>query len=281
MNMDRNYVRNKLAMEILAEQDMQIPDNTYANLLINGKSEGLYLFFYPPGDFAMKECNSPLVIRRGYDEAIDNLYTNGIDQKEKKALSHKFQSIYSSLYKISGEELYLELSKILDLQSYFSWLAFNDLFQNADYADEVYFLWNPIKEKFEIIPWDFDDILQLSPHEGIGVRKKRFSDKLIFSLEDKLDTRIAEDPYLYREYLKTYERFLERFTPEKLMDALTKVYIEVYPYYIHEDVISQSQFDQYGRTDLSKLETDLKEINQEIGEKILVTENQVKELLKE
>lgn len=68
--------------------------------------------------------------------------------------------------------------------------------------------------------------------------------------------------------------------PEKLIDVLTKIYVEVYPYYLHDDIISQSQFDQYGRTDLGQLENDLKEINQAIGAKIQVVDKQIKGLLK-
>jgi hypothetical protein len=43
----------------------------------------------------------------------------------------------------------------------------------------------------------------------------------------------------------------------------------VYPYYLHEDIIAQSQFDQYGKTDLGKLEADLNSIYHYISTKTI------------
>ncbi|MEJ1237633.1 CotH kinase family protein [Chryseolinea sp. T2] len=156
---------------------------------------------------------------------------------------------------------------MLDLHSYFSWLAFNHLFQNADYADEAYFMWNPQKSKFEIIPWDFDDLLQGHPHEGAEVRGRTQGDKLLFSLEDELDKKIAADSYLYGKYLQAYNELLNKLTDEQLRDVLARVYNEVSPYYLQPDIIGQSQYDRYGKTDLGMLEGDLYTIYQYISVK--------------
>ena len=269
MNMDHNYVRNKIAYVVLTKVGVRSPSNCYANLKINAESEGLYLVFYPPDEYAMKRCNAPFVIRGGYGEAMDKVYLQkNVDREQENAYKKKFRSLYApSTMNKSGEELYSIISGVLDLNTYFSWLAFNHLFQNADYADEAYFMWNPEKSKFEIIPWDFDDLLQGHPHEGAVVRARSQSDKLLFSLEDELDKKIAADPYLYQKYLQAYDELLRKLTTEQLRNVITMVYKEVSPYYLQPDVIAQSQYDQYGKTDLGILEGDLYTIYQYISVK--------------
>jgi len=261
MNMDRNYIRNKIAFEVLKLTDVHTPLNCYAELRINDASEGLYLIFYPPDEYAMKKFNSPFVIRRGYDESIDKVFADkDLDRAGERALRKKYQSLYSSTLNKNGQELSEDISNVLDLNSYFTWLAFNHLFQNGDYADEVYLMWNKNKLKFEVVPWDFDDLLKGAPHEGIAERQQTLADKLVFSLEDKLDQKIASDPLLYSKYLEQYAVLLNTLTSEKLKDILSDVYDEVYPYYLQADILEQSKYDQYGQTDLDMLEADLNSI---------------------
>lgn len=269
MNMDHNYVRNKIAYGVLKLVDVSSPSNCYVSLSINSASEGLYLVFYPPDEYAMKKKKAPFVIRRGYGEAMDKVYAQkNVTRDQETEYKKKFRALYATTtMNKSGEELYNDISAVLDLTTYFSWLAFNHLFQNGDYADEAYFMWNPKKSKFEIIPWDFDDILRSQPHEGIDARSRSYPTRLIFSLEDDLDQKIASDPYLYNKYLLTYESLLRKLTTERLRDILTRVFNDVYPYFIQPDIIAQSQYDQYGQTDLGKLESDLNTIFEYISVK--------------
>lgn len=282
MNMDKDYIRNKFSCAVLKSQQVRVPMNVYANLIINGATEGLYLIFYPPDELAMKKYKSPLVIRRGYGESIDALDSEGLSREEKNELKGKYLSIYrKSLKGEKGESLYHSLAQVLDMESYFTWLAFNHLVQNGDYADEVYFMWDPSLSRYVIIPWDFDDIFSGQPHEGRETRAKEFGDKLIFSLEDQLDIAIAKDPYLYKEYLKAYYRFLQNLTDNHLAEILNRVYAEVYPYFLQEDVLAQSQFDQYGRTDLNRLKTELKNIHTTLSVRVEALKRQIEDLLKE
>jgi len=278
MNMDANYIRNKISFAILKLIGVHTPTNCYSELSINSASEGLYLVFYPPDEYAMKKLHATFVIRRGYKESIDKVYTaKGVNRSDARELEQKFRSLYAtSTLNKRGEELYQRLSSVLDLNSYFSWLAFNHLFQNGDYSDEVYFMWNPEKAKFEIIPWDFDDILKDRPHEGLDQRGKSNANKLIFSFEGELDKAIASDPYLYKKYLEVYDALLDTLTASKLRDVLTDVYDDIYPYYVQDDVISQSQFDRYGKTDLTKLEADLNSIYQYISIRAIELRKNVK-----
>jgi spore coat protein H len=280
MSMDRNYVRNRISCEVLHHLDVRVPFNAYSNLLINGKTEGLYLVFYPPEEFGLEKCDASLVIRRGYDASVDDLQYENISRKEAAELKQKFQSIYKDImHKIKGEQLYNQLNDVLDLEGYFAWVAFNDLFQNGDYADEVYLMWNKTKTKFEVLPWDFDDILHGQPHEGIEKRNAVLHDKLLFSSEDALDVKIADDDFLYMKYLQTYKRVLDKLSPSVLSGIFNGVYQEVYLFYQQPDIIGQSQYDTSGLTDIAKLETDMRNIYQTVNAKALNLSQQINSLL--
>ena len=282
MSMDRNYIRNRISCEVLHYLNVNVPFNAYSNVLINDKTEGLYLVFYPPEEFGLEKCDASLVIRRGYDAAIDGLEYEDISKKEVAALKQKFQSIYKEiLHKNQGEQLYKLLSDVLDLDGYFAWLAFNDLFQNGDYADEVYLMWNKTKNKFEIIPWDFDDILHGQPHEGIEKRNAVLHDKLIFSSEDALDVKIANDDFLYTKYLQSYKQILDRLTASALSGIFNGVFQEVYPFYVQPDIIGQSQYDPSGLTNMTQLESDLRNIYQSVDAKAVNLRQQISLLLAE
>jgi len=125
------------------------------------------------------------------------------------------------------------------------WLAFNFLVRNGDYSDEVFFYIDPEINKYRIIPWDYDDIFATVPHEGYSERKKMIGDKMLFSSEDKLDTKIANDPYLYNLYLGSLQKVIGELSPAVLKDVFENAYSELYPYYSSDEIIANSQFDLY------------------------------------
>ncbi len=279
MNMDRNYIRNLISNKVLSNMGIAIPDNCYSNVLINKNSEGLYMIFNPPEQFAIARGAS-VVLRRVHQDAIDDLDYAGISSKEAAALKKKFQSIYVDiLRKYHGEQLYHQLNTLIDLDSYFVWLAFNHLFQNGDYSDELYFMWR--KNHFEIIPWDFDDLLRREPHEGLDKRNAILGEKLIYSSEDALDVAIANDQFLYNKYLIQYKRLLEELKPEKVFAILNEVYQSVYPYFLQPEIIVQSQYDRTGATDLGNLEKDINDIAGYISARIVIHRDKIKVLLEE
>ncbi len=280
MNMDKNYIRNKISYKVLDYMNITIPSSSYANLLINNKSEGLYMVFDPPAEFAMKERNATVVIRRLHNETMDDMAYDGISSKDAAEFRKKFQSIYKEIIrKHKGEELYQKLGEVLDLDGYFTWLAYNHLFQNGDYSDELYLMWNKSSNRFEIIPWDFDDLLHTQPHEGFENRNATLHDKLIFSSEDALDVTVANDDFLYLKFLQVYQQFLEKLTPTVLNGILNSVYQDVYPYFLQPEIISQSKYDQVGPTDMIKLEEDILKIAQFINNKVAMHQKKIEKLL--
>ena len=258
LSMDKNYIRNRLAFELMEEIQLFGLFYSYCELRINDQSEGIYMIIERPQDWAMKKKNSPLVIRRGYNHNIDKIKTEKkIDKPEAKYYKNYYNQIYKSLNKYKGQELYEVLSQWLDMELYMKWLAFNFFVRNGDYTDEVYFCIDPVVDKFKIIPWDYDDIFAASPHEGMESKKKNIGDKLIFSSEDLLDQKIANDPYLYQKYLIQLSEVLTQLSPSTLKNVFENAYADLYPYYSNGEIIGMSQHDLHKNVTIETLQEDL------------------------
>jgi spore coat protein H len=258
LSMDRNYFCNRLAYEMMEELDLFDLFYSYCDLRINGKSEGIYLVIERPEDWALKKMDSPVIIGRGYNHDIDKLKAGENTSKEDvRKYRNNYTQIYRSIDKYEGEEFFGIISVWLETENYLEWLAFNFFVRNGDYTDEVYFFVNNQTGKFGLIPWDYDDLFSLTPHEGNTESRKEIAGKLFFSTEDELDKKIVNDPWLYNKYLIQLGDVLNRLTVEKLKRIFEETYTELFPYYSDEDIISRSKYDRYGTTDLNRLQKDL------------------------
>jgi spore coat protein H len=259
LSMDKNYRSNRLAYEIMEKIHLFGLFYSFSELHINGNCEGICMVIERPEDWAFKKKNSPLIIRRGYNHTIDKMESVKIAGKSNADnYANYFNLIYKSLKKHEGEELYKTLSQWIDLENYMKWLAFNFLVRNGDYTDEVFLYIDPLINKFEIIPWDYDDLFLPEPHEGREKSRNILGDKLIFSSEDELDIKIATDPYLYNLYLVQFKKVLEQLNTETLKEVFENTYAELYPYYSNLDIIRMSQYDSHKETNLSLLGNDLR-----------------------
>jgi spore coat protein H len=277
LSMDKYYCRNRLAFEMMEALGIFDLFYSFCELRINDISEGIFMIMETPENWAIREKKSPLVIRRGYDHKIDKTKNNKKDNQtsNKKYLSN-YRQLYRSLGKNTGEGLYTIISQYIDLEGYMKWLAFNFLVHNGDYSDEVFFYIDPKIEKYRIIPWDYDDIFAVSPHEGKEQRNKILGDKLIFSSEDLLDQKIAADPYLYGIYLKNFKEVLDKLSPERLRNVIENSYADLFPFYSDEGIISNAKFDSYKDASLENL----REYMQSIYLTLSTTRNQYLEYLK-
>jgi len=258
LSMDRNYANNRLAFEMMESAGIFHLFYTFGELRINGQSEGICMILERPDDWAMKKKESPVLIRRGYNNNIDKLKSDkNADRETIKEYRTNFNQIYRSLYKYRGEELYKAISTWLETEEYMKWLAFNFFVRNGDYTDEVNFYIDPDSKKFGIIPWDYDDIFSVGPHEGYSESRKITGNKLVFSTEDELDKKIVSDPYMYKMYLVQFEKVMNELTPDMLKSIFEKTYAELYPYYSNEEIISLSKYDRFKNLNLSGLRSDM------------------------
>jgi spore coat protein H len=256
LSMDQYYCRNRLAFEMMEKTGIFSLFYTFCDLRINGESEGIYMIIERPEDWAIRKESSPLVMRRGYDNQINETKSNKkTERAEVKKYRGYYTQIYKSLNKLDGEELYKVLSEWIDMDSYMKWLAFNFFVKNGDYSDEVFFYIDPKIKKYRIIPWDYDDIFASAPHEGKVQRNKEIGDKFLFSSEDKLDKKIASDPYLYSVYLKKFKEVLDELSPAILKQVFENTYAELYPFYADNEIIRNSETDVYKDANFDSLKS--------------------------
>ena len=258
---DKYYIRNHLAFGLMEKVGLSELFDSYANIKINGKNEGIYLLMERPQDWAFKKHNSPFIIRRGYDHRVDKLKTaHHLDSNIRQKYMEKYEHIYTIIEDYNAKELYQQLSKLIDVEMYMNWLAFNYLVSNGDYTDELYLYIDPKEERFKLIPWDYDDIFSSEPHEGNEDQNPILENKFIFSSEDPLDVKIAEDEYLYTIYIDQLKRLLTLLSPEIIKRELETIYEELHPYYSDQEIISISKYDWYKNANTEKLQKELNHI---------------------
>ena len=95
------------------------------------------------------------------------------------------------------------------------------------------------------------------PHEGWEERNRRINNPLVYSGEDDFDYRIDKDDFLYSKYLVEFENTLTHFTPAFIKTTFDQVFSELCSFYQDDDIISQSQYDLAGSSDIDKLRSDL------------------------
>ena len=259
LSMDKNYFRNKVAFDLMSQLGLFNLFYTYAEVIINDQTQGIYLMVQKPKNYAFKKENANFMLRRDYKNRIKKTYIAGKDTTINLRYEKAFSSIYNEIVLKEGPSFYEELSEVLDVEQYFTWMAFNYLIGNRDYTDEVFF-YNKAggdSVKFGIIPWDYDDIFMDSPHEGSLVRYLYFGNKLAFSSEDVLDFRLISDEYTYIKYLQTLIDVVEIISVPKIKEVLESAYQELYPYFNKKDILKVTKVDKYGKTNLSKLELDM------------------------
>lgn len=255
--MDKYYIRNRLAFGMMQEIGLMDYYFSYANLEINGINQGIYLLVERPQDWAIQEAKSPIVIRRGYRHSIEKAkLSKPLAKSKAKEYEDSFKSIYQLLKNESGSKLYESLKQKLDLENYMSWMAFNFLVRNGDYADEVFFYIDPKSGLFRVIPWDYDDIFSAFPHEGLAAQRSDPT-PYIFSKEDELDKKIAEDEFLYARYLEVLKGTGTKLSVAKLKSIFEETYAELYPYYTKPEVLQNAKDDLYPDADLDHLQQEL------------------------
>jgi len=250
--MDKNHWRNRISFLLMDYLEIFPLVNGHTELQINNRTQGVYLLVQKSDDYT-RQLKSPLLLRRQYKGRYEVEEMND----DAKDLLKQFKAVNKFTRKFSGKTLYDSLNRIINLDQYFKWLAFNYLVMNGDYTDEVFFYFHPKDHRFHIIPWDYDDVFASQPHEGWYDRNLKLSDRLLFSGEAPFDAVIDKDDYLYKHYLVNFKSVLYLLNPKYIKSRFEQVYRELHPFYSQEAIISQSKYDQSGSTNLEKLEKDL------------------------
>lgn len=263
LSMDRNYYHNRLSFDLLRTLRLFHLQYSYSEVRINGTSQGIYLILQRPQDWALKDIGSPYIVRRGRGERVIDRerFQKDLSKEVKRSYHDQFLSVYRVIHEYSGEELYKKLNEAMHLEDYMRWLAFNYIIKCGDYTDELYFYVDPQTKRLRIVPWDYDDIFMTHPHEGIKERNSKLSTtSLIFSAEDKLDVKIANDPYLYAQYVRHFSAVFDELSEERIENVLVKIYSDLSPLYQSPSILKALSTDGYG-TSLKILRSEMNEVD--------------------
>ena len=260
---DYTYIENRIAHLLLGEINLWPLHSFFTEVKLNNHHQGLYMFIEDPArylfDFEMAEA----VLRRDYRNVVAEIEMNpSINTEAESYYIDQFTALYKIILDYSGEQLFTELSRHLNIQNYMRKMALDYILQNGDYTDEIYFYAKSISNTtyFDILPWDYDDLFSNIQHEvgrawAVGMvfgervyysRDDVLADlngRLIFSIEDDMDYIIATDDFLYQKYLVELSYVLSKITTSKISSSFQSLNNELSIFYQIPEVIEQSEFD--------------------------------------
>lgn len=261
---DYTYIENMVALKLHKETGVWTLPVFYAEVSINSNHKGLYLFISDPEEYFLKYKNENFILRREYWNGIRRYEQNSSDLTSEEIYTDRYLSIYTLIQNKQGVELYKALSDIIDMEAYFTKLAVDYLIRNGDATDEIFFYTQKKgdKELFTPLPWDCDDIFSEFPHEvgrTWGTSRSVFGNrtyltyddiisdvgvKLLFSIEEDLDYKIATDQFLYQKYLEQLELVLNILDENKIRKVFDDVSNDVSVFYEKLDLEELSKYDE-------------------------------------
>jgi hypothetical protein len=261
---DYTYIENCIAIGLFTKINLWPTYDFYTEVQLNNHTQGVYLFIEDPEDYFLYQLDASFILRRHYDHQYKKYELNKRrDTHPEEYYLAKYYSIYSLIAEYDGEQLYDSLMKRIDLSEYFSKLAIDLLLRNGDCTDEVYLYTKVVngREIFGVYPWDYDDLFEEFPHEigriwGMGTvfgTRAYYTmndviadvgEKLIFSIEDDLDYKIAKDTFLYSRYLDELEVVISEIINEDIEEVMESAHDQLQPFYNVAEIIEQSTYDQ-------------------------------------
>jgi len=260
---DYTYIENRIAFGILEAAGIMPLFFKFVEFRINDETQGVYLLIEDPEQY-YHENGSEFILRRGYDHRIDDSDYEPSDHLiPVEVYENRFREIYNNLNRHEGANLFHEIESRLSLSDYFRKMGIDYLLRNGDYTDEIYLyaMVNRDTIRYDLIPWDYDDIFEKYPHEvgrswgmgnSFGTRYydsqadiyDDIGEKLVFSIEDDLDYAIAKDPYLYQLYEDELLVLFEELDEVVIERIFKESEDELSTFYNSINVIEQSIYDQ-------------------------------------
>ncbi|MEK5521714.1 CotH kinase family protein [Heyndrickxia sp. FSL W8-0423] len=168
---DPSLIRNKLSLDFFESIGVLAPQSKHIFLLLNGRSEGVYLELESVDENFLQRRNLPNgPIYYAVDGDANFSLVSDLDKETKKSLELGYerkcgtnqddQYLQEMIFKVNTllkEEFEKEIHRYVDVEKYLRWLAGVVLTQNYDGFVHNYALYrNGETGLFEMIPWDYD-----------------------------------------------------------------------------------------------------------------------------
>lgn len=246
--MDTLFIKNSIGYALLKSIGIHSLKTQFAEVKINGSSQGLYMLTENQTDNLMKDQDAEIVLRRRYNDVLE-LKDAKKELSEAQILKYQqtLKSVHKSIREMHGEQLIATLEKNLNLKNYLKWLAFNYIIKNGDYSDEVYFFGktNPQTGEivFDVSPWDMDDSFSEKMHlsgfpTGPNWKMTGNSNKqMIYNYESRIDRKVAGDEKLLRMYFEAMAEVVETLSQgSTLFEIQEKILSDLNPYLDDADI---------------------------------------------
>lgn len=267
LSADAGYISSRLGLMTaeLLKVGTALPIE-YVEVMINGKSNGLYAVVEKPKSAMSK---SPYVVRRGYRsrfiheeaDASKKLTADQIQQIKAAA-----DSIYEDIATKKGETLFNSLKSKMDIDAYMRWMAMNSLYTNGDFPDEIFFyvdgeLYKQGRIYFRTTPWDFDDLFK-SMHavatNSTEAAKPENLNSILYSYEDRLDRSFSPaNTYMYEQFKATVRDVITNHLTQVTTDSLLKqIHSDIAEYLANPAILQMSAKDS-GRKGVAYTKTEI------------------------
>ncbi len=257
---DPSYMREYISYQILADSGVAVPYSSYADLTINGESQGLYLLVESIDTAFLEEhFNSSEGILYKADEQSTLLDDESISNLELKNGNDENTVALQELISLlnTDEVTSEELKKLIDFESFASYLAFNTVFANYDSYNgdksHNYYLYK-IDGKFYVIPWDYNMSFNGYPSKDTDVLVTEVDIKYPVygtTIEERplIETLLGNEDFfnVYIEKINQYNQYLGNLEiyVETINDNIS-TYVQNDPLslYSYEDYISAITYDE-------------------------------------
>ncbi|MES2802070.1 MAG: CotH kinase family protein [Bdellovibrionota bacterium] len=251
---DLLFVKNSIGYSLLKAIGIHSLQTQFAEVKLNGVSQGLYMVTENQTDNLMKGQDSEIVIRRRYNDALEvKDAKEGLSEADILKYQQTLRSVHKSIREMHGEHLIATLEKNLNLKNYLKWLAFNYIVKNGDYSDEVYFFGkkNSAGEiYFDVSPWDMDDSFSEKMHLSgfLGGPNYRMTDEsqkqLIYNYESRIDRKVAGDAKLLRMYFEAMDEVVSTLSQtDVLYNIQQNILADLMPYIDDADIQANGLLD--------------------------------------
>lgn len=229
-------------------------NSEYAEVVINGRSQGLYMVTRQGDDFLSKTADADVVFRRRTRDRLElkNSKTE-ISPEEIAKYQQALETAHKHLGFQQGEAAYEALSRVINMEQYFKFLAVSFLVRNGDYEDELFFFGKKDAQgniKFDVMPWDLDDTFAQEMHNGkfstsinYGMKETALR-QLLFGYESSLDQAIASNAILLQKYHEVAEATMRKLSDQRVMESIfSGIESRLTPYLNNRDVLENGRLD--------------------------------------
>lgn len=254
--MDTLFVKNSIGYSLLKAIGIHSLQTQFAEVKLNGVSQGLYMLTENQTDNLMKGQDAEVVFRRRYNDVLE-LKDAKKELSEAQVVKYQktLKAVHKSIRELEGDELIAALEKNLNLKNYLKWLAFNYIIKNGDYSDEVYFYGktNPQTGEivFDVSPWDMDDSFSEKMHSSTiptfpnWKMTKNSQKQLIYNYESRIDRKVAGDEKLLRMYFEAMSEVVETLSQNSVLwDIQSKILADLNPYLDDADIQANGRLDE-------------------------------------